>query len=179
MGEEVPNRLGPCFDIAKLYLHEFSDRCVLHGDIKSSNIMPDSKFNAKHRDFRLPRPVDHNKGLQTTVLAGTLRYMAFESLISDKAWKELDIYNFRVIALEITCGKRPIELREEENHMQMVKWVWDLCGLRKILEVADPRLGGVYAKQQIECLMIIELWCAHPDSTLRPFDKASNERAEF
>lgn len=37
--------------------------------------------------------------------------------------------------------------------MTMVEWVWDLYGLGKILEAADPILGGEYEKQQMECLM--------------------------
>ncbi|KAM7482363.1 hypothetical protein LguiB_006946 [Lonicera macranthoides] len=44
---------------ALLYLHEEWDQCVLHRDIKSSNIMLDSCFNAKLGDFGLARLVDH------------------------------------------------------------------------------------------------------------------------
>ncbi|XP_021754775.1 L-type lectin-domain containing receptor kinase IX.2-like [Chenopodium quinoa] len=54
---------------ALLYLHEEWEQCVLHRDIKSSNVMLDSNFNAKLGDFGLARLVDHNRGSQTTVLA--------------------------------------------------------------------------------------------------------------
>ncbi|KAJ6751035.1 hypothetical protein OIU85_001558 [Salix viminalis] len=50
-----------------LYLHEEWEQCVVHRDIKSSNIMLDSEFNAKLGDFGLARLVDHGKGSQTTV----------------------------------------------------------------------------------------------------------------
>ncbi|KAM1041683.1 hypothetical protein TB2_030380 [Malus domestica] len=43
------------------YLHEEWEQCVLHRDIKSSNIMLDSNFNAKLGDFGLARLVDHGK----------------------------------------------------------------------------------------------------------------------
>lgn len=55
-----------------LYLHEEWEQCVVHRDIKSSNIMLDSNHNTKLRDFGLARLVDHVKGSQTTVLAGTM-----------------------------------------------------------------------------------------------------------
>ncbi|XP_021802477.1 L-type lectin-domain containing receptor kinase IX.2-like, partial [Prunus avium] len=42
-----------------LYLHEEWEQCVLHRDIKSSNVMLDSNFNAKLGDFGLARLVDH------------------------------------------------------------------------------------------------------------------------
>ena len=44
---------------ALLYLHEEWESCVLHRDIKSSNIMLDSNFNAKLGDFGLARIVNH------------------------------------------------------------------------------------------------------------------------
>ena len=47
--------------LALLYLHEGWECCVLHKDIKSSNIMLDSNFNAKLGDFGLARLVDHAK----------------------------------------------------------------------------------------------------------------------
>ncbi|KAM0010106.1 putative protein kinase RLK-Pelle-L-LEC family [Helianthus debilis subsp. tardiflorus] len=37
--------------LALLYLHEECEQCVVHRDIKASNIMLDSGFNAKLGDF--------------------------------------------------------------------------------------------------------------------------------
>ncbi|KAM1805044.1 hypothetical protein ACFX12_030840 [Malus domestica] len=38
----------------------------------------------------------------------------------------------------------------------------------KVIEAADPKLCGDFDEKQIECLMIIGLWCAHPDYNFRP-----------
>ncbi|KHN33573.1 L-type lectin-domain containing receptor kinase IX.1 [Glycine soja] len=77
-----------------LYLHEEWEQCVLHRDIKSSNAMLDSSFNAKLGDFGLAGLVDHDKGPQTTVLAGTMGYIAPEYCTTGKARKESDIIQF-------------------------------------------------------------------------------------
>ncbi|KAJ9705539.1 hypothetical protein PVL29_003541 [Vitis rotundifolia] len=151
-----------------LYLHEEWEQCVVHRDIKSSNVMLDSDFNAKLGDFGLARLVDHGKGSQTTVLAGTMGYMAPECFMTGKASKESDVYSFGIVALEICCGRRAVETKEEENQIRLVEWVWDLYGVGKLLEAADPRLSADYDDQQMERLMIIGLWCAHPDCNARP-----------
>ncbi|WJZ84276.1 hypothetical protein VitviT2T_003887 [Vitis vinifera] len=151
-----------------LYLHEEWEQCVVHRDIKSSNVMLDSDFNAKLGDFGLARLVDHGKGSQTTVLAGTMGYIAPECFMTGKASKESDVYSFGIVALEICCGRRAVETKAEENQIRLVEWVWDLYGVGKLLEAADPRLSADYDDQQMERLMIVGLWCAHPDCNARP-----------
>ncbi|XP_061370851.1 L-type lectin-domain containing receptor kinase IX.1-like [Gastrolobium bilobum] len=153
---------------ALLYLHEEWEQCVIHRDIKSSNVMLDSNFNTKLGDFGLARLVDHEKGSQTTILAGTLGYMAPESATRGKASRESDVYSFGVVALEIACGRKPIELKAREEQILMVEWVWELYGMGNLLEAADPRLCGDFDEQEMERLMIVGLWCAHPDFILRP-----------
>lgn len=86
--------------------------------------MLDTEFNAKLRDFGLARLVDHDKGSQITVLAGTRGYMAPECLITGKATKESDVYSFGVVALEIACAKRSIQRGStEEYSLPLVEWV--------------------------------------------------------
>ncbi|XP_059650541.1 L-type lectin-domain containing receptor kinase IX.1-like [Cornus florida] len=153
---------------ALLYLHEEWEQCVVHRDIKSSNVMLDSNYNAKLGDFGLARLVDHDLGSQTTVLAGTMGYLAPECVTTGKASKESDVYSFGVVALEITCGRKPVEARAEPSKVRMVEWVWDLYGKGKLLEASDKALTMGFDQHQIECLMIVGLWCCHPDYTLRP-----------
>lgn len=153
---------------AILYLHEEWEQCVVHRDIKSSNIMLDANFNAKLGDFGLARLVDHELGSQTTVLAGTMGYLAPECVTTGKSSKESDVYSFGVVALEITCGRRPVDLKQEPGKVRLVEWVWELYGKGKLGEAADKELNWGFDGRQIECLMIVGLWCCHPDHTMRP-----------
>ncbi|CAL5438464.1 unnamed protein product [Camellia sinensis] len=160
------------------YLHEEWEQCVLHRDIKSSNIMLDSKFNAKLGDFGLARLVDHGRVSQTTILAGTMGYMAPECLVTSKSSKESDVYSFGIVALEIACGRKPIDLMAEEGHMRLVEWVWELYGRGNLLEAADAKLGD-FDEEQMECLLFVGLWCAHPDYNLRPSIKQAIQVLDF
>ncbi|XP_061359981.1 L-type lectin-domain containing receptor kinase IX.1-like [Gastrolobium bilobum] len=153
---------------ALLYLQEEWEQCVIHRDIKPSNIMLDSCFNAKLGDFGLARLVDHEKGSQTTLIAGTRGYIAPEYFTSGKATKESDIYSFGVVLLEIACGRKPIDLAANEGQITVVEWVWELYGLGKFLEAADTKLCGAFDEQQMERLVVVGLWCVHPDYSSRP-----------
>lgn len=153
---------------ALLYLHEDSGQCVVHRDIKSSNIMLDSDFNAKLGDFGLARLMDEKLGIKTTGLAGTFGYMAPEYISTRKATKGSDVFSFGVVALEIACGKRSTEPEFEGPHVPLVALVWESYGNERLHDMADRRLSMEFDMKQMECLLITGLWCAHPDQSMRP-----------
>ncbi|KAF3435873.1 hypothetical protein FNV43_RR22965 [Rhamnella rubrinervis] len=166
---------------ALLYLHEEWEQCVLHRDIKSSNVMLDSNFNAKLGDFGLARMVDHEKGSQTTIVAGTLGYLAPECFTTFRASRESDVYSFGVVILEIACGRKSTDPKAGEGDDQngLVEWVWKLYGMKRVLEAADPRLCGEFDEQQMERLMTVGLWCVHPDYKFRPSIKQAIHVLDF
>ncbi|XP_030496596.2 L-type lectin-domain containing receptor kinase IX.1 [Cannabis sativa] len=155
---------------ALLYLHEEWERCVVHRDIKSSNIMLDSNFNVKLGDFGLARLMDHELGPQTTGLVGTLGYLAPEYISTGRASKESDVYSFGVVALEIATGRKAVShLEKDHDEMgSLVEWVWNLYGKGKLITAMDEKMEKDFNQKQVECLMIIGLWCAHPDRSMRP-----------
>ncbi|CBI35554.3 unnamed protein product, partial [Vitis vinifera] len=63
---------------------------------------------------------------------------------------------------------RSSDLQISDRVIKLVEWVWTLYGVGKLLEAADPRLCADFDEKQIERLMIVGLWCAHPDCNIRP-----------
>ncbi|CAN4112066.1 unnamed protein product [Withania somnifera] len=165
---EIRWRIAQGIASALLYLHEEWEQCVVHRDIKASNVMLDSNFNAKLGDFGLARLVDHDKGSQTTMLAGTVGYMAPECVMNGKASKESDVYSFGIVALEIASGRKSIDIKAPEDQVRLVEWVWSLYGTEELVEAADPRLNKMFNEKEMERLMVVGLWCSHPDNKLRP-----------
>ncbi|CAL4898846.1 unnamed protein product [Urochloa decumbens] len=152
---------------ALLYLHQDWEQCVLHRDIKPSNVMLDASFNAKLGDFGLARLVDHGSRLHTTVLAGTMGYMDPECMITGRADIKSDVYSFGVLLLEIACGRRPPVARtqhgdEDGEHdvVHIVQWVWEFYGRGNV--------KGEFDAREMETMMVVGLWCAHPDRSLTP-----------
>ncbi|KAL7594842.1 hypothetical protein Lser_V15G30028 [Lactuca serriola] len=153
---------------ALLYLHEECEQCVVHRDIKASNIMLDLGFNVKLGDFGLARIMDHEFGIQTTGLAGTLGYIAPEYVSTGKASKESDVYSFGVVALEIACGRKVNDRVDQNSDLGLVQWVWDLLGKGQLLSGVDQMMRTEFVVKEVECLMMVGLWCAHPDRNVRP-----------
>ncbi|PON97088.1 Serine/threonine protein kinase [Trema orientale] len=162
---------------ALLYLHDEWERCVVHRDIKSSNVMLDSSFNVKLGDFGLARLMDHELGPQTTGLVGTLGYLAPEYVSTGRASKESDVYSFGVVALEIATGRKAV--LDKDFEIGLVEWVWIAYGKGKLLSVVDEKMGMDFDQKQVECLMIVGLWCAHPDRSLRPSIKQAIQVLNF
>uniref|UniRef100_A0ACD6AG03 Uncharacterized protein n=1 Tax=Avena sativa TaxID=4498 RepID=A0ACD6AG03_AVESA len=155
---------------ALLYLHEEWDQCVVHRDIKPSNVMLDESFGAKLGDFGLARFIDHAVGLKTmTVVSGTPGYVDPQCLITGRASAESDVYSFGVVLLEVACGMKPMStLDKKKGVFRLAEWVWDLYGQGGVLDAVDERLDGRYDEAEVQRVMVVGLWCAHPDPTARP-----------
>ena len=97
--------------------------------------------------------------------------MAPECTITGKASKESDVFSFGIVALEIACGRKAVDHSVEENQTTLLHWIWELHGRGVLLEGADPTLGTEFDEQQMEQLMIVDLWCAHPDSASQPSNR--------
>ncbi|VAH54922.1 unnamed protein product [Triticum turgidum subsp. durum] len=164
---------------ALLYLHEEWEQCVLHRDIKPSNVMLDESFGAKLGDFGLARLVDHAAGMQTmTAISGTPGYLDPDCVNTGKASTESDVYSFGVVLLEVACGRRPMSPANQDKQknggvFRLVEWVWGLYGRGSILEATDERLNGDYNAAEVESVMVVGLWCAHPNPSARPSIKTA------
>ncbi|MBA0590660.1 hypothetical protein Gorai_019356, partial [Gossypium raimondii] len=130
-------------------------------------------------DFGLARLMEHELGPRTTGLAGTLGYMAPEYIKTGRASKASDVYSFGVVALEIATGRRSVDPIEENSQIGLVEWVWHLYGSGNLLSSVDKRMNAEFDEKQMECLMIVGLWCAHPDSNLRPSIKQVIQVLDF
>jgi hypothetical protein len=82
--------------------------------------------------------------------------LAPECFTTDKASKE------------IACGRRPIEPKEEKDKNQVGTMGLGIYGKNTILATVDKALDVVYDEKEIERLMVVGLWCTHPDYNLRP-----------
>ncbi|XP_031279100.1 L-type lectin-domain containing receptor kinase IX.1-like [Pistacia vera] len=143
------------------YLHEEAEPYVLHRDIKSANVLLNTDFSTKLGDFGVAKVVNSWSQNQATNVVGTVGYLAPEYLRDGRATKESDMFSFGIVSLEIACGRRA-------DREPLIKSVWELYKAGNIIQAADTRLEMKFESRELECLLIVGLWCTHPVDMERP-----------
>lgn len=57
---------------------------------------------------------------------------------------------------------------DQNSDLGLVQWVWDLLGKGQLLSGVDQMMRTEFVVKEVECLMMVGLWCAHPDRNVRP-----------
>nr|GMC99627.1 L-type lectin-domain containing receptor kinase IV.1-like [Ipomoea batatas] len=153
---------------ALFYLHEEWEQVVVHRDIKASNVLLDSEWNARLGDFGLARLYDHGTDPQTTHVVGTLGYLAPEHIRKGKATTSSDVFAFGAFLLEVACGRRPIEPAAPNEDDLLVEWVFSCWSRGEILQAIDPKLGLNYVTKEANLVLKLGLLCSLLDPTSRP-----------
>ncbi|KAG0582608.1 hypothetical protein M758_3G073500 [Ceratodon purpureus] len=152
------------------YLHEECQQCVLHRDVKPSNVLLDENFNPHLADFGLARLIHHTTdNVQTTIIAGTRGYLAPELSQVGKASTKSDVFSFGVLTLEVATGRKALDKSQPENQaVSLVDQVWRAHEQHVLLSMADPKLEGAHDPEKMTTLLQMGLFCCHPDPEARP-----------
>ncbi|KAA8539185.1 hypothetical protein F0562_025877 [Nyssa sinensis] len=100
-------RLNMAYDVANgmNYLHQRRPP-IVHRDLKSPNLLVDSKYTVKVCDFGLSRS-KANTFLSSHTAAGTPQWMAPEVLCDEPSDEKSDVYSFGVILWELMTLQQP------------------------------------------------------------------------
>ncbi|KAJ9692877.1 hypothetical protein PVL29_011803 [Vitis rotundifolia] len=133
-------RMKIAVDVARglEYLHEHCNPPVIHRDLKSSNILLDSDFNAKLSDFGLAI-TSGTQNKNNLKLSGTVGYVAPEYLLDGKLTDKSDVYAFGVVLLELLMGRKPVEKMASAECQSIVTWAMpQLTDRSKLPNIVDP-----------------------------------------
>ncbi|KAL3647522.1 hypothetical protein CASFOL_008490 [Castilleja foliolosa] len=91
------------------HLHTSPPKPVIHGNLKSKNVLLDLHHNPYVSDFGLHLLVSPTACQQMLELSASEGYKPPEFIKMTETCEESDIYSFGVILLELLTGKEPIE----------------------------------------------------------------------
>ncbi|KAD6118750.1 hypothetical protein E3N88_10021 [Mikania micrantha] len=163
-------RMKVALDIARglEYLHERCTPPVIHRDLKSSNILLGSSFNAKLSDFGLAI-TDGIHGKNSIKLSGSLGYVAPEYLLDGKLTDKSDVYAFGVVLLELLIGRKPVEKMSPAQCQSIVTWAMpQLTDRSKLPDIVDPVIRDTMDLKHLYQVAAVAVLCVQPEPSYRP-----------
>ncbi|GKD72925.1 leucine-rich repeat receptor protein kinase MSP1-like protein [Tanacetum coccineum] len=164
-----PTRFKICLGSARglAFLHHGFVPHIIHRDIKSNNILLDSKFEPRVSDFGLARIISACESHVSTMLAGTFGYIPPEYGQKMVATTKGDVYSFGVVMLELVTGREPTGQADAEGE-NLVGWVRGMAAKRRESEVLDPCFYGSWMKDQMLGVLEIAQACTNDQPRKRP-----------
>ncbi|XP_012517482.1 PREDICTED: interleukin-1 receptor-associated kinase 1 [Propithecus coquereli] len=145
-----PQRLDILLGTARAvqFLHQDSPS-LIHGDIKSSNVLLDERLIPKLGDFGLARfsrfaganPSQSSTVARTQTVRGTLAYLPEEYIKTGRLAVDTDTFSFGVVVLETLAGQRAVK-----THGARTKYLKDL--VEEEAEEAGVTLKSTQTAQQ-------------------------------
>ncbi|XP_057504371.1 probable receptor-like protein kinase At1g80640 isoform X1 [Actinidia eriantha] len=149
------------------YLHEHCNPKVIHRDLKSSNILLDSNFNAKLSDFGLAVTAGTQK--KNIKLSGTLGYVAPEYLLDGKLTDKSDVYAFGVVLLELLLGRKHLEKLAPAQCQSIVTWAMpQLTDRSKLPSIVDPVIRNTMDLKHLYQVAAVAVLCVQQEPSYRP-----------
>ncbi|XP_042446712.1 wall-associated receptor kinase 2-like [Zingiber officinale] len=102
------------------YLHSKASPQIIHGDVKSSNILLDMDNTVKISDFGASKLIPKGEKQFATLLQFTHGYIDPECLMTYALTNKSDVYSFGVVLLELFTGKKAINFEESEEQRSLV-----------------------------------------------------------
>ncbi|XP_030548728.1 calmodulin-binding receptor-like cytoplasmic kinase 3 isoform X2 [Rhodamnia argentea] len=165
-------RLEVAIDVAHglTYLHLYSEKQIIHRDVKSSNILLTDSMRAKVADFGFARlgAGDTDKTHVSTKVKGTVGYLDPEYMRTYQLTTKSDVYSFGILLIEILTGRRPVDARKPVDERVTIRWAFRKFNEGNVVDLMDPRMEQRVDRDILMRIFSLAFQCAAPGRSDRP-----------
>ncbi|KAF8762928.1 hypothetical protein HU200_008774 [Digitaria exilis] len=164
---------------ALAYIHSSTSRTILHGDVKSLNILLDDDYNAKVSDFGASALKSMDKNDFIMLIQGTLGYIDPESFVSHHLTDKSDVYSFGVVLLELMTRKKAIYIDPSNEKKALSHTFILMFHQNKLRDMLDSEIVDDEVMIVLEKLAELVMQCLSPKGDERPTMKEVAERLQM
>ncbi|XP_052162040.1 cysteine-rich receptor-like protein kinase 10 [Oryza glaberrima] len=153
------------------YLHQDSQKRIIHRDMKASNILLDADMNPKIGDFGLAKLFAQDQTREVTSrIAGTFGYISPEYVMCGQYSTKSDVFSFGILVIEIVTGQRRNSgpYFSEQNGVDILSIVWRHWEEGTTAEIIDHSLERNYNEAEVVKCVNIGLLCVQQNPVDRP-----------
>ncbi|KAG5248087.1 wall-associated receptor kinase [Salix suchowensis] len=176
------NRLRIASEIALAlnYLHSLADPPIIHGDVKSVNILLDNKYTAKIADFGASILLSADKTIIASKIQGTLGYLDPEYLMTGILTVQSDVYSFGVVLVELLTGEKPNSISSSGQKQNIIQHFISAMGTNNLFKILDFQAANEGEMDEIEVVAELAKACLNSMGVNRPTIKeVSDELAKL
>ncbi|KAF8018229.1 hypothetical protein BT93_H3196 [Corymbia citriodora subsp. variegata] len=150
------------------YLHSLADPPVIHGDVKSLNILLDEEYSAKVSDFGASILISPGKTHIAERMQGTIGYLDPEYLTTGELTTKSDVYSFGVVLVELLTGETPTRRAKSGEKTNIIQSFISAVENRTLLHMTNFEASNEGEAREIEAVGSLARRCLNYNGVNRP-----------
>ncbi|XBI49875.1 hypothetical protein VPH35_113359 [Triticum aestivum] len=164
---------------ALAYMHSSASPPILHGDVKTANILLDDKLTAKVSDFGASKLAPTDEAQMATLVQGTCGYLDPEYLMTCRLTDKSDVYSFGVVLLELLTRKKALYFDGPEEDRSLVLCFMMAVKVGQHQDLLDSQVRDEMRIEALEEITHLVMRCLNMSGEERPTMKEVAERLEM
>ncbi|KAF8712765.1 hypothetical protein HU200_028535 [Digitaria exilis] len=153
---------------ALAYLHSWASPPIIHGDVKSANILIDEDYTVKVSDFGASTLAPTDEAQFVTFVQGTYGYLDPEYMQTSKLTGKSDVYSFGVVILELLTCRKAMNLEAIDVEINLSAHFLLAMSESRLGEILDEQIKGEESMELIEQVAELAKQCLEMASDKRP-----------
>ncbi|CAM0147064.1 unnamed protein product [Urochloa decumbens] len=161
---------------ALAYLHSCASPPIVHGDVKSANILLNADFTAKVSDFGASILAPSDESQFVTLVQGTCGYLDPEYMQTCQLTDKSDVYSFGVVLLELLTRKKAFNLKGPEYEKSLSMLFLEAIKENKLEDIIDDQIKNDENMEILEEIAELARQCLEMCGVNRPSMKEVEDK---